>query len=140
MGTVLWTNILEKGKVKTDTSDKYALYKHTKKLEKLTKFLNIISFTSMHDFTDMKFNLSDEELPEGMKSTTDVMVVNGTWISGEEAVLMLETLIQYISENKIKFGLFKNDYDEVIRELEESLEQAIEAKKISGEFNYSVVM
>jgi len=140
MSTVLWTNVLEKGKVKTDTSDKYALYKHTKKLEKLTKILNVTLFSSIHDFTDMKFNLSNEELPEGMESTTDVMAVNGIWVSGEEAVLMLETLIQYILENKIKFGVFKNDYNEVIRELEESLKQAMLAKDISGEFNFSVVM
>ena len=52
MSTVLWANLLEKGKVVSDESDKYALYKHSKKLEKLTKELKTVSFASVQDTTD----------------------------------------------------------------------------------------
>ncbi len=69
MSTVLWANALVDGEVETSEYDLYALYKHSKKLDKLSKKLGTISFVSTHDFTDVQFNLSDDELPHGMEST-----------------------------------------------------------------------
>ncbi len=140
MSTVLWANVLENGRVNSDGSDKYVLYKYSEKLEKLTSQLNVVGFASVQDFTDMQFNLSEENLPDGMESTDEVMAVKGVWVSGVEAVEMLEKLINHISENKVKFGLFSNDHKEVINELKESLVIAKNAKNINGKFNYSVVM
>lgn len=140
MSTVLWTNVLENGKVNSDESDKHALYKYSKKLDKLTNQLNVVRFTSVQDVTDMQFNLSEEDLPDGMESTDEVMAKKGVWVSGFEAVEMLEKLISHISDDKVKFGLFSNDHEEVINELKESLIIAKKAKNINGKFNYSVVM
>ena len=140
MSTVLWANALINGKVISDESDKYALYKHSKKLDKVTKDLKLVNFEATHDFTDMKYNLSDDDLPEGMTSTDVVMAKEGVWISGSEAVEMLEKMITHISERRPRFGLISNDYMEVIRELEESLELANRAKSENGMFNFSVVM
>jgi hypothetical protein len=140
MSTVLWANVLIEGKVNTDELDKYALYKHSKKLDKLTSELKVSRFLEIQDLTDMQLNLSGEELPAGVESTDEVMAEKGVWVSGEEAVEMLEKLITEISVKKIKFGLFRNDHNEIIRELNESLEFAKKAKLSNGKFNYSVIM
>lgn len=140
MSTVLWANVLTNGEVISDESDKYAIYKHSKKLDKITKDLNVVGFISVQDLTDMQFNLSNEELPDGMESTDEVMAKNGVWISGADAVEMLEKLISYISTRKTKFGMLSNDHDQVISELKESLEIANKAKIKNGMFNFSVLM
>lgn len=140
MSTVLWANTLIDGKVETNESDLFALYKHSKKLDKLSKQLGTISFTSTHDFTDMKFNLSDDELPPGVESTDEVMAGSGVWVPASDAAKMLESLITYISSENIKFGLLKNDVDDVLSELEESLNTANKALARSGLFNFAVVM
>ncbi|MES9941085.1 MAG: hypothetical protein ABW121_11165 [Candidatus Thiodiazotropha sp. 6PLUC7] len=140
MSTVLWANVLINGKVDSDESDKYALYKHSKKLDKITKSLNVFNFESAQDFTDMKYNMSDEDLPEGMESTGELMAKEGVWVSGAEAQEMLDKLISHISEQGVRFGLLGNDHEEVIRELKESLEIVNRAKSQNGMFNFSVVM
>lgn len=140
MSTVLWANVLINGKVESDESDKYALYKHSKKLNKITDELKVTGFDSAQDFTDARFNLSDEDLPDGMESTNQLMAEKGVWVSGSEAVQMLESLISHISSNKVKFGLVRNDTEKVLAELKESLESANKAKNENGMFNFSVVM
>jgi hypothetical protein len=140
MSTVLWANVLTNGEVISDESDKYAIYKHSKKLDKITKELNVVGFILVQDLTDMQFNLSDEELPDGLESTDGVMAKNGVWVSGGDAVEMLEKLISHISTRNIKFGILSNDHDQVISELKESLEVANKAKSENEMFNISVVM
>lgn len=140
MSTVLWANTLIDGVVESDESDKYALYRHSKKLEKLTNRLKVTSFISGQDFTDAQFNLSDDDLPKGMESTDELMAENGIWVSGADAVEMLEDLISHISTNKTKFGFLRDDSEQVLIELKESLDSANRAKEANGMFNFSVIM
>ena len=121
MSTVLWANVLEDLNVVSDECDKYALYKHSKKLDKLTKKLKTVGFASVQDTTDVQFNLSDQELPEGITSTDEVMSKEGVWVSGSEAVEMIEALIRHITDKNLRFGVFSDDSKEIIRELKESL-------------------
>ena len=140
MSTVLWVNTLIDGEVKSNESDLYALYKHSKKLDKLTKTLGTPGFIDSQDFTDYQFNLSGDELPEGMESTDELMAQNGVWIEAADAVTMLQALISHITENSIKFGLSTNDAEAVLTELRESLEAAKKASSAGGKFNFAVVM
>ena len=140
MSTVLWANLLLDGKVNSDERDKYALYKHSKKLEKMTRKLGVSSFLSAQDFTDFQFNLSHDELPAGMESTDELMARNGSWMSAQDALEMLQNLKNHIEDNKIKFGFFSDDRDAVLEELEESLEMARKATQVNGQFNFSVIM
>ncbi len=140
MSIVLWANMLIDGKVESDESDKYALYKHSKKLDKLSKSLGLMSFSSIQDLTDMQFNLGEEELPDGMQSTNELMAAKGVWVSAEQGVEMLEKLIAAISEKKLKFGILTDASQEIINELEESLTMAHKALEQNAKFNFSVVM
>ena len=140
MSTVLWANILVDGVVESDEADRYALYRHAKKLDRLTRQLKVTGFVSTHDLTDAQFNLSHDELPAGMQSTDEVMAKSGVWISAADAVQMLEALIAHIGDKKIKFGVFRNDAEAVMAELRESLALAERAGSASGMFNFSVVM
>lgn len=140
MSTVLWANLLHDASVTSDEIDKYALYKHSKKLDRLTRKLGVSNFLSAQDFTDLQFNLSNDELPPGMQSTNELMAANGSWLAAQDAVEMLHNLLGHIQENKIKFGFFSDDRDAVIQELEESLAMARKAQALDGMFNFSVIM
>ena len=140
MSTVLWANLLDGDKVISDEKDKYALFKHSKKLDRLCRKLGVSSFLSAQDFTDYQFNVSAQDLPAGMESTDELMVKSGNWIAAQDAVNMLQQLISHIDDNKIKFGFFSDDRDQVLTELEESLQTAQQADQVNGRFNFSVVM
>ncbi len=139
MSTVLWANLLHAGQVSSDEADKYALYRHSKKLDKLSRKLGVASFLSSQDFTDMLFNLSDDELPSGMTSTDELMAQNGSWMAAQDAIQMLTQLARHIEQEQVRFGVFSDDRAEVLRELEESLEVARKADLVNGQFNFSVV-
>ncbi len=140
MSTVLWANRLEQGKVVSDQADKHALYRHAKKLDRLTKRLGVARFSSLQDLTDAKFNMTEQELPAGMTSTDELMARQGVWIPTAQAVVMLEKLIAHTVTNKTRFGWFDNEHDAVVRELEETLTFAMQRDGSEGRFNFSVVL
>ena len=139
MSTVLWANLLHAGRVSSDEADKPALYRHSKKLDRLSRKLGVASFLSAQDFTDMLVNLEQEELPAGMASTDDLMAQNGSWMAAQDAIVMLTRLLRHIEQEQVRFGVFSDDRAEVLRELEESLETARKADRVNGQFNFSVV-
>jgi len=73
VSTVLWANRLRDGVVQSDTSDKYALYRHSRKLDAVCKRSSGLSFNQLCDTTDLRFNIEALELPEGLASTDELM-------------------------------------------------------------------
>lgn len=141
MSTVIWANhLLKNSGVKSDENDKWALYKHAKRLDKLTSEAKLEPFSSLLDHTDLQFNMGDDELPEGMKSTNELMARDGVWKSANDALVILNGLLAVISAEKPRFGVLKNDCDAVIAELSESIEYAQKASEAGAKFNFSVVM
>jgi len=141
MSTVLCSNLLIDNKVESDESDLYALYKHTEKLEQLTRSLGLPSFESACDTTDLQFNMSDdEELPEGITSTDQVMAVKGQWLEFADGIRMLEGLLANIRKEKVRFGLLSNQHDDVVEELELVLAFARKGEGRAQKFNFCVVM
>lgn len=141
MSTVLWANYLRSdGKVASDESDKWALYKHADKLDKLASAAKLESFSSLLDQTDVQFNMGDGELPDGMKSTDELMARDGVWKPAKDALAILNGLLAVISVEKPRFGVIRNDYDVVVAELSESIEYAKKADELGAKFNFSVVM
>ena len=139
MSTVLWANLLHAGQVSSDEADKPALYRHSKKLDRLSRKLGVASFLSAQDFTDMVVNLSQEELPPSMSSTDELMAQNGSWMAAQDAIEMLSQLASHIESEQVRFGFFSDDRAEILRELEESLAIAKKADRVNGQFNFSVV-
>lgn len=118
MSTVLWANALVDGVVTSDESDKYALYKHADKLDEICRRLLQRSFNDLCDTTDLEYNLSDEdELPQGLTSTNELMAARGKWVMAADAVELLTAVIHEIDARKTRFGLLKNDHDAVLAEL-----------------------
>ncbi len=141
MSTVLWSNLRIDGKVESDESDLYALYKHTDKLEQLTQKLGLPSFQSTCDTTDLQFNMNDDaELPEGMSSTSEVMALKGQWLELADGIRMLEGLLANIRKEKVRFGLLSNQHDDVVEELELALALARKGEGRAQGFNFCVVM
>ena len=141
MSTVLWANhLLKNGEVASDENDKWALYKYAEKLDKFASAAKVEPFSSLLDHTDIQFNMGDDELPDGMKSTNALMAREGVWKSANDAIAILNGLLAVISSEKPRFGVIKNDYDVVVAELSESIEYAKKASDVGAKFNFSVVM
>lgn len=140
MSTVLWANLLVDGVVTSDESDKPALHRHTDKLDGLFQRVAGIAFTTFCDTTDLAFNLGDDELPEGVTSTNEVMAVSGKWIPANEAVRAITAALAEIETRKTRFGLLRNDHDDVVAELKESLAYASSTAAADARFNFCVVM
>ncbi|MDQ8037981.1 MAG: hypothetical protein REI12_11210 [Pedobacter sp.] len=140
MSTVLWANRLRDGVVESDTRDKYALYRYSRKLDSVCKRSSGLSFAQLCDTTDLRVNLEDISLPDGMSSTDELMAREGVWQPAEEVVRMLAAALAEIREKKMRFGLLKNEYETVVAELEESLCYAEAAANEGAQFNFSVVM
>jgi hypothetical protein len=141
MSTVLWANYLSDNTVVSDESDKYALYKHLEKIDAICQECNLSLLSRICDSTDLQFNMDERiELPAGMKSTTELMAQQGTWIEATQAVQLLETLLSTIRSQKTRFGFLKNDHDNVVTELQESLAFAKIAAEKQAKFNFCMVM
>ena len=140
MSTVLWANYLVDGQVTCAESDLYALCKYADKLDRICRKHGAVPFLDTHDSTDMQFNIGDEELPEGVESTDEVMAANGTWVDAQAALEMLETLLKIVRDEGTRFGMIGNAHDEVVAELEESIEFAKQAAAKSARFNFALVM
>ena len=140
MSTVLWANRLANGGVTTDESDKYALFKHLSKLDAVCKRCDVMLLSEMCDYTDMRFNVEDIELPAGMTSTDEMMARSGVWIEARTAIEVLRALMGRIADENIRFGLLRNDQRQVLSELEESLAFAGAAARENARFNFSAVM
>lgn len=140
MSAVLWANYLVDGKVVSEESDYLALYQHLDKLDEICLKLEITPISKMLDSTDMEYNTLDMELPQGMESTDDIMAVNGRWVSADEAVETLDALKVYLIEHYPHIGLLHNATPDIITELEEAIDWAMEAESQSAKFNFSAVM
>ena len=140
MSTVLWANRLANGVVTSDEADKYALYRHTKKLDRLCDQIGVARLSEVCDFTDFRFNVENLELPAGMNSTDEMMAQSGVWIEAPRACDMLRALIEKIREDQVRFGLLSDARADVLEELEESLLFAEDAARKGASFNFSVVI
>lgn len=140
MSTVLWANVLEGGNVRSDQVDRYALYKHGEKLDSITRSLGLPSFLGICDTTDLRFNTSDDELPPGVESTSEVMAREGVWMDAASAAGYLGKILAHVREQKTRFGLLSNQHDEVVQELTEVSEFVAQHAGAAEKFNFSVVM
>ncbi|MBK1674447.1 hypothetical protein CKO35_14310 [Ectothiorhodospira shaposhnikovii] len=140
MSTVLWANRLVDGVVISDGSDKPAIYRHQKKLDAICELCGVQAISSFCDSTDAECNLDVIDLPDGMESTDELMAAQGVWIDSEDAMQILEALILKVRADGIRFGLLRNDHDQVLEELQESYDYAKESAVSGGKFNFSVVM
>ena len=140
MSTVLWANLLVNGEVKSEQADRSALYTHGEKLDAITKQLGLPSFLAACDTTDARFNTEDLDLPSGVTSTDEVMARQGDWIEVADAVAMLESLLHHIRTNNVRFGLLRNQHQEVVTELTEVIAFVKAGGTAAQKFNFSVVM
>lgn len=140
MSTVLWANVRVDGQVVSEEQDRYALYRHADKLDKLARELGLGSFNAACDDTDARYQFDDElELPAGITSTTQLMASGGVWLGLQEAERLLEGLLARVREQKTRFGLVQNQHDAVVEELAGVLE-FLRSRPEAEKFNFSVVM
>jgi len=138
LGTVLWANVLAAGEVRSEQQDRSALYRHGRKLDAIARSLGLPSLLAMCDETDVRYNMEGLDLPEGMNSTNDVMAASGAWLPREEALRLLQGLLAHIRSTRTRFGLLRNQHDDVVAELSGVLD-FLEAQSGADRFNFCVV-
>jgi hypothetical protein len=139
VSTVLWANLLVSNRVTSAQADLHALYKHADKLDALSKSLGVTHFLSICDMTDVRCNHAEVDLPVGMKSTDELMAVQGSWVAVADAIAMLETLRNHIVKHKVRFGMLSNQHGAVVAELAEAISYAQSERSSAQKFNFSVV-
>lgn len=55
-----------------------------------TQVIRLPSFLAVFDNTDVRFNMEDLELPDGMDSTNDVMAIFGALLHGADALSFMD--------------------------------------------------
>ena len=126
MSTVLWANLWVDGAVEGESEDRAALYAQAKALDALTRKLGLPSFLALCDTTDVRFNLDEFDLPEGMTSTDQVMARDGVWLP-------------HVVEREVRFGWLRNAHPEVVAELRGVIAFAKAAEGRAQKFNFSIV-
>jgi len=139
VSTVLWANLWVDGAVEGESEDRAALYAQAKALDALTRKLGLPSFLALCDTTDVRFNLDEFDLPEGMTSTDQVMARDGVWLPLADAIAMLEALLAHVVEREVRFGWLRNAHPEVVAELRGVIAFAKAAEGRAQKFNFSIV-
>lgn len=141
MSTVIWVNYLKDGKVTSDQSDKWALYRFTDKLDAMCSKIGIPNLSEFHDTTDAEANLADDlGVSEGSSDTYTLMAQKGKWFEPDEGLRVLEKLLAVLRERPVRFGLLGDKYPIVLAELEECVQSIQKAKDDGALFHLSVVM
>ena len=139
MSTALWLYYREGETASSDQEDLITLYRHAEKLDRICRSLSLTPLSEYHDFTDAAFNLSNEELPDGMSSTVDLMKVQGSWHSVTDGVSVFSSLLQWLEDNPTRFGFLGNDYKEILGELRQCLKSLRSKEASDCEFTLCVV-
>ncbi len=63
MSTVLWANALLDGRVNSDQDDRYALYRHLDKLDRVCRSLGLPPLSDVCDTTDSRFRSATKRSP-----------------------------------------------------------------------------
>ncbi|MEM9300992.1 MAG: hypothetical protein AAGE01_02720 [Pseudomonadota bacterium] len=140
MSTVLWANRLVGTGVESQGADLLFLFRHKRRLDRIARELDHDAFSSLWDDTDLRVNLDQLALPEGMQSTDELMARDGRWVDASAAVALLAALTAHVRGARPKFGLIRNDCDGVLEDLEEALTYARAAAELDARFNLAIVL
>lgn len=141
MSTVIWVNYLKAGKVTSDESDKWAIYRFSDKLDLICLRIGIRKLSDFHDTIDAEANLSDEvDIGENVADTYDLMARKGRWFQPEDGLEVVNRLLTELQEKPVRFGLLGDKYPMVAAELEECRKSIQIAKDDGALFHMSVVL
>lgn len=139
MSSVYWVYKLVDGLVDGPEEDCYELYRHTELLDNICAALEIEEFSSMVDYTDASFCFEEKELPEGVEDTTELMARQGNWVAAADAVNVLSSLEQFISDSDNALDISSDARSGLILELRTTVTFASVAASEQGKLNLSVV-
>ncbi len=132
LGNTIW--VLRKSKLgNADNVDLSLFYNFADILDGITDKLEVVKLSEFFDFSDLEFNLSDEELPESWISE------NQKWFSPQAALPSICSILKHLKMGKIeeiperiRLGL--------IEELEDCLTQLEIAVAEVDDFQFCIVM
>ena len=132
LGNTIW--FLRKSKLgDADNVDLSLFYNFADILDGIADKLEVAKLSEFFDFTDLEFNLSDEELPESWISE------NQKWFSPQAALTSICSILKHLKIGKIE-EIPERSRLELIEELEDCLTQLEIAIAEADDFQFCIVM
>jgi hypothetical protein len=88
----------------------------------------------------MRFQVEAIDLPEGVDSTNRLMTRNGLGMDAQRAVNLRENLLGAVSSKPPRFGLLKDNLDDLVGKLEESMLFAEVAAARGARFRFQILI
>jgi hypothetical protein len=95
-----------------DAAEQMALYRHFDKLDALGRRLGLGSLLDICDCSGR---------PATGTTPGDLAARQTSWLALPDALRLLEGLVDHLRRRPVRFGIFTNDYAQVVSELEEAL-------------------
>ena len=140
MNKVLTLNSLNGETVTSDRADKNTLGEFSNKLDKICRKHGVFLFSELMDYTHFSLGRGGIPFPEGMSLNDEVMAEHGKWFDAEDVYNQLSTLKNILQQKPIRFGLFKDQNDQILLELDECINFIKIAKEQGYKVNISVTV
>jgi len=141
MSTVIWVNYLKEGRVSSDESDKWAVYRFAGKLDRVCGRIGVRKLSDFHDTTDAEANLAPElGRDDAGVDTYRLMAEQGQWFDPDEGLAVLGKLLGELRAHPVHFGILSDRYTDVMADLEECERSIQKAKADGSRFHLCVVM
>ncbi len=132
MGTTLW--VLRKSRrADGDDYDHSAIYKAASALDALADEIGVRRLSDFFDWTDFKFNSSNDALPESW------IAENEKWHAPDDAISSVRAVLDHLKQQDYG-GIAPQDRVELVDELGDCLRKLGLAKAEGDAFQFCVVM
>ena len=142
MSDTIWININNGDDIDCNEEDHSIMLALTDELDILAGTLGVKPLSAFYDYTDMEYNLKEDDDQEDYEEESDIAWSNdqATWFNAEEAYGSVTAILESLEANPEVISLGDYDIDDLIWELEDAqteLEKAIEAEQT---FHFCIVM
>jgi hypothetical protein len=135
MGDTIW--VRRKSRAGTEDSGDDFDHSHfcraSEELDRLSDSLGVRKLSDFIDTTDMRYNLSDDDLPQTW------IAENERWFAPEDALPALRKIVERLKAGEVK-GIKEKLRPDLLEELEDCLAKVSEAQSEGDQFHFCLVM
>jgi hypothetical protein len=142
MSTVLRVRYLKNGNITSEQQDLWALYHFSDRLDRLCANLGVRPLSGFHDAAEMEEEEDPAPVPHESAGTLNeylTMASRGQWFPPEEALDILDKLLDSLRRSPVRFGLLKDHYIEVMVDLAECRQSIEKVRQEGAKFKLCVV-
>jgi len=131
MGMTIW--VLRKSRAEDVDEDRTLFHDSADALDGVAEELGVRKLSEFFDFTDLQFNMSEEELPESW------IAEHQKWHAPSDVLSRFRAILRRIEEQGLN-GLDAEERDALLEELGDCLAKVEAAEAEGDRFHFCVVM